>query len=788
MSVTNPPAAYQIDGAASTREAFYATACDPVQSIVVEACAGAGKTWMLVSRILRALLEGAEPSQILAITFTRKAAGEMRARLNDWLAEFATPNATHDERVQALVQRGLALARAEQLAPALGELYGRVLASGRTVQIKTFHAWFSQLMRMAPLDVLAQMGLQPGMKLMEDVEELRLELFRRFQRRVSAEPALRADYMALVARQGRHTFTRWLDTAWAKRVEVERAAAAGTLDDAIPSAAACYADCAGLGEPLALLRSAPFQQLAEETVATLGQASSKKSQDAAQALRAALEVIGQGDLAAGFEQAWSALHTQEGGLRKLPGEPPCVAQLGDALAAIALRVKQQEAHDDHRRMCALSRVLLAEFAALKRARAVLDMSDLENLAVKLLGDAAWSGWIQERLDARLKHLLIDEFQDTSPLQWHALQPWLAAYAGAGGGASGQTPLAVFIVGDPKQSIYRFRRAEPRVFAAAGDFIVQGLGGRRLSCDHTRRNAPQVLAAVNAVFEQAQQAGAYAGFRPHTTEVSQPGPGLMRLPRVAKPARAARGTGLADAADWRDSLTQPRSTEQERRSVQEAREVARAIAELLAVGHAQPGDIQVLARKRSVLALVSDELRTWHVPHVQADDLRLADEPEARDLIALLDALASPGHALSLAQALKSPVFGASDDDLLQLARQAGTAGGWWPALARLGAQDHTSPALQRAARLLATWAEAARNLPPHDLLDQVLHQGEVLARMLQASPPERREHARTVVHQLLAQTLALDGGRYTTPYGRSEERRVGKECRRLCRSRWSPYH
>ena len=135
--------------------------------------------------------------------------------------------------------------------------------------------------------------------------------------------------------------------------------------------------------------------------------------------------------------------------------------------------------------------------------------------------------------------MIDEFQDTSPLQWHALQPWLASYAGAGGGMSGRAPLSVFIVGDPKQSIYRFRRAEPRVFAAASAFIAEALGGRRLACDHTRRNAPAVLSALNAVFASAQADDAYAGFRPHTTEVAAPGDGVWALPREPRPPRAAR---------------------------------------------------------------------------------------------------------------------------------------------------------------------------------------------------------------------------------------------------------
>src|SRR5215468_3820149 len=110
-------AAYRADGRPVSHDAFYAIACDPRRSVVVEACAGAGKTWMLVSRILRALLEGARPQEILAITFTRKAAGEMRERLSQWLREFA--DCDDDGRVAALRQRGLEEAQARAMAPAL---------------------------------------------------------------------------------------------------------------------------------------------------------------------------------------------------------------------------------------------------------------------------------------------------------------------------------------------------------------------------------------------------------------------------------------------------------------------------------------------------------------------------------------------------------------------------------------------------------------------------------------------------------------------------------------------
>ena len=123
-------------------------------------------------------------------------------------------------------------------------------------------------------------------------------------------------------------------------------------------------------------------------------------------------------------------------------------------------------------------------------------------ALVMLADSVLAGWVQERLDARIKHLMIDEFQDTNPLQWQALSSWLSGYGGAVGAPS------VFLVGDPKQSIYRFRRAEPQVFRAAQAFVVRALGGDLLSCDHTRRNSLAVVGVVNAAMGQAREADGY----------------------------------------------------------------------------------------------------------------------------------------------------------------------------------------------------------------------------------------------------------------------------------------
>ncbi len=746
--------AYRLDGRSVSREAFYATACDPRRAVVVEACAGAGKTWMLVSRIVRALLDGAAPQDILAITFTRKAAGEMRTRLADWLQGFARLD--HDGAVEELMLRGVERRAAQLQAQALIGLHEQVLASGRAVEVRTFHAWFSQLLRAAPLDLLAELGLRPDMQLLEDLDDLRPELMRRFHADVLADAALLADYRALASQRGRTTLQKWLDAAWQRRVEIELADAVGTLATSVEPAAACFAECAGLAHPAALVRRPTLVDAAGALARQLASRGKLKSDEAAQGLVAALALP---DDRAAFDALRSALFTDSGTPRKQLGDLPAQAEVCAMLDRIGEAVAQQDAHDEHGRMVRLARALFAAYAALKQQRGLVDMADLERVALALLADHTLAGWVQQRLDARVRHLLIDEFQDTSPLQWHALQAWLSSYAGAGGG----TAPSLFIVGDPKQSIYRFRRAEPRVFAAAQRFVVEGLGGTVAACDHTRRNTPAVLAAVNHVFGELAAEGAIAGWRPHTTEVAAEGDGaLFTLPAVERDKTAARSRSVAAAERvWRDTLATPRHEPEEVLREAEAAVVAQAVHQWVRQDGFAPGEIYVLARKRASLRLAAEALRALHLPYVAPEDVALAELPEVQDLLAVLDVLASPGQALSLARALKSPLFGAGDDELLTLSIAARSAGGWWPALMR----DWTdSPALARARTLLARWSDVAAQLPPHDLLDRIVHEGDLMARLAAAVPPERLPSAIDAVQSLLACALELDGARYATPY------------------------
>jgi ATP-dependent helicase/nuclease subunit A len=749
------PLAFERNGRPIAREDFYAIACDPRRSVAVEACAGAGKTWMLVSRMLRALLLGTQPHEILAITFTRKAAGEMKQRLYEWLEAFAQADDAQLE--QALCDRGLAGAEARRLVEPLRALYGRVLLAGRPVQIRTFHGWFAALLRNAPLAVMEELGLPAQHELLEDDSEAVALVWRRFHGQVAADAQARQDFLDSVAAHGRSQTQKALLAALSRRIEFALADAAQVVDESVRPWPELFGEFGEEGEPQAVLaREGAVRACLLAAAQALGRASAPTFAAKGVQLEAAIA-------AADMEGASDALLTQKGEPRKFSEKLQsleAVREAQDLVQRLAAAVCQHQAWLHHRRMARLARVLLGCFAALKRERGWIDMNDVEQAARRLLDDPVLSGWVQERLDLQVRQLLIDEFQDTNPLQWQALGAWLAGYAGAGGQAPG-----VFLVGDPKQSIYRFRRAEPQVFQAAQHFIVTGLEGDLLSCDHTHRNAPAVLAAVNQVMAAAQEAGEFHGFRTHTTQSQVQGE-VACLPQVERPPKAVQ-EATGEEMHWRDSLSEPRELPEEKLAALECRQAAAWVAAQLRAGR-KPADLMVLARKRERLVAMEVELRALRIPAQQPEKALLGDAPEVQDIVALLDVLVSPAHDLSLARALKSPLFSLLDAQLVPLALAARAARAqqqprsWFELLCAPDAGFE--PALQAAAGLLLGWKKLAAERPPHDVLDAVFYQGRVLQRFAQAAPPALRAGTLANLRALLGAALQVDGGRYATPY------------------------
>ncbi|MFT5588074.1 MAG: ATP-dependent helicase/nuclease subunit A [Bradyrhizobium sp.] len=746
----NLPRAYTINDAEASTEAFIAAACDPRHSIVVEACAGSGKTWLLVARMLRLLLAGTAPSEMLAITFTRKAAQEMRDRLIQLLRELAL--APDDTVCTLLLERGIDPSELNPLMPVARGLYEKVLVSPQALSIDTFHSWFAKLIRLAPL----ASGVPHGYSLTAATGALTLDAYSRFMQVLNEEgqSGVRQALQTLYELVGDWNAKKLLDAFVGKRAEWWAAAQTGLPLDAL--AELCGDD--GVRDArLSLWSDATLVNRMQRMAWLLGQGA-KRNQERAVAIESALTAGASLD---GFQQLFLQFMDDKGKVRGndhrrgkllIANEVNLGSNSADMFetefGVIAAALMQLQRRSAETTVLALNAALftvgaayLEVYQAVKAEQRVFDFSDLEWQAYRLLGNEEHAAYLQSRLDSRYRHILLDEFQDTNPLQWSIVRAWLAAYG------DDSTAPSVFIVGDPKQSIYRFRRAEPRVFLAARAMLA-AQGAAILQTNQTRRNAPSIIALLNDSF------GPNPIFSAQTTLSDRPAV-IWRLPLVVQPASAVvKPDGLV----LRDPLVTPLEEEEDARRLDEGRAVAvairRARLELGAANGSLPrwSEVMLLVKKRAHLGAYETALREAGIPFASDKRGGLLESLEIADLIALLTFLITPGDNRALAHVLKSPIIGAADPDLIRLAQHDG--GSWWQ---RLLALDDVLP---DATRQLQHWLAIAPGLPVHDLLDRILHEGQLVARYAASVPALLRGQVIGNLEAFTALALNLDAGRY----------------------------
>jgi ATP-dependent helicase/nuclease subunit A len=779
---------YLVNDHVADHETFVARALDPAANCVVEACAGSGKTWLLVGRILRLLLAGVAPGRILAITFTRRAAQEMNKRLIDDLAALA--RGSDDEVIALLRPRGMSDGEARAAVPLARSLYELVACAQVPIVMDTFHGWFLRLVRAAPLHLSP--GYAPA--LLENVNELLDESWEEFCASLLREQhaGLRAAYEELTALAGDDGAETLLRHFVARRIDWWCFAQAGAdpIDRAIEPMRErmLLLGAAADAHPGVLVRSAPVRAHLRSMVRALDAVEKPGKThvgtvDALQLWLAdedAADASGLADNARSLRRLCTILLTKPGtplavlhpeSIAKKLGARPELAQLYEQAHA-AVQEGLDRARDALREWDALRLTrcglacgvhLLGIFQERKQAASALDFADLEWHAHRLLSDPDVASYMQTWLDARVRHLLVDEFQDTNPMQWQALQSWLHSYAGAG-----ERP-GVFLVGDPKQSIYRFRGAEPRIFDVARAQLQRDFGAFSLRTNVTWRNPPELVEVFNRVF-----VGGNLLFEAQSTRVAsgESGAEFLLLPLIpSQPDDDGDDRGAGVGGDVRDPLSTPRPESLRDRHYQEALRIADLLRDRLqhirvadkrvtrAVGGdgtrpADWSDVVILVRKRTHLAEMERAFRDRRVPHVSSRRGSLLVQLEIEDLCALLSFLCNPGDDLALARSLRSPLFACEESDLITLAR---TGRSWWSSLLAL---EMPGASLERARGLLAGFLPKVDILPVHDLLDHVLFACEARLRYAQAVPAASCAQAQANIDAFLELALDLDSGRF----------------------------
>jgi ATP-dependent helicase/nuclease subunit A len=700
---------------------------NPDVSAWVAANAGAGKTHVLAQRVINLLLENVEPEKILCITFTKAAAANMAKRVFDTLGEWTTlDDAALDK---AIAERSTAPPNARRRALARC-LFARALETPGGLKVQTIHAFCTQLLHQFPFEanVAARFTVLDETAQAHLLEQLTLGVL--LDGADAPDSALgRALATAMVA-SADQTFRDVVREAIGRRDAIARwIESAGTVDAAIAALAhalgiAPSETLESIEEQLFSGSAAPREWTALAAVLAQGNAT-----DAEQARRfGLLESLARSDRVETYLDIFCTATERaprksivtraikdSGLVERLRAEQDRVCALLGRRRAIACR-------DRTAALVTVAYEVLKRYRNEKARRGITDYDDLIDKTLDLLRNVD-AAWVHYKLDLGIDHLLIDEAQDTSSKQWEIVQRLVAEFT-AGGGAR-TAKRTIFAVGDEKQSIYSFQNAAPKEFAemrrhferahrnAERDFVFREF-------KHSFRSGGNVLAAVDIVFKDiaASVSSDTGGFPPHIALPEAP-PSMVEFWEPTEPDERREIEGW-DAPFDQVSERSPRA--------KLAQRIARTVRGLIDSGEpvggerraARAGDVLILVRQRGELfEAIIRALKNEHVEVAGADRLVLTEHIAVMDLMVLGDALLLPQDDLALATALRSPLFGFTEEDLFDIAWNRGRAS-LRTALARKAGEREIFAAAQA---LLDTLAQKARSDTPFAFYAAILGAG-----------------------------------------------------------------
>ena len=676
-------------------------ASDPRFNVALEASAGTGKTSVLVDRYVRLIEEGASPRHILAITFTRKATGEMKSRI-----------------IEELRRRG--------------QLWSAVRERLFDIHIATIDAFCLGLLKEFPLEA----GLNPDIELLDEVDTQRLtEIAVEESLAETASPDA-PDMGFLTSVFGEPALRRSLRDLLRSRL-VKEEALRRFVDRHVPRELDLRSSLRRMVKNLSDILGG---REGVERLLSSGPDPSPRSRALGFAFRRATDP----DLATPLDvqQVVSHFLTQEERLprKKLANffgtrdfaDRATYENHRDQVLALAPAVSEAYTRwfGDRdlygvRELWRLFRVASRRFQALKESRRGLDFTDVLLRAVTLLERREEFSQSRFRLESRYHHLLIDEFQDTNDGQWRLLralidswgegsglvQDAILAEQSAGRGKGVLQEPSIFVVGDRKQSIYGWRDARVEVMEKAARQVLRlrPRGGRRLTIRQSFRAKGDLLDFLNDVF----------------SGVPQIGPGLEWSFRY-------------DESDHfpvlvKEEGAQPISLVVEPVLPRAAAAVADEIVRLLAEENCRPKDVAILFRSRTHYRVYEEALAERGVPAYVYRGLGFFDSPEVKDIQSLVRFLSEPGSELRAAELLRSRFVALSDGGLARIAAGRGARGSEGPLakLLRGGSQSTNFPPTlseeDRAAALRATttvpnWLRRVDRLPPADLILQILEE------------------------------------------------------------------
>ena len=729
-------------------------AADPEQSVWVSANAGTGKTRVLTNRVLRLLINGAAVTDILAVTYTKAAAAEMRNRLYATLARWAVIAET--DLTQEINAMGINRPSQDQIKRSR-QLFAHVLDQPTGVRIETVHAFAQSVLRRFPLEA----GVQPYFDLATN-DQVRMM-------KTQAQAQILSSTDAVITQS---TLSLGRQVAEMQMIDLS-------------SAMASFPDV------LSMARSNP-SQLKARLFTALGCADAAQNPDAAKAKiiqdavqNAPIEVLrtliaachdgtqteqnitkGMADWLAlndeGKVEYWMAyaqsLLTKDGTARKYfpsakinKSRPNLQEEFLKETQRIQTVLEQCNAIDVAMLsfdLYIVSAAMVTFYQRRKSDAGLMDFDDLIMQTIHLLTQDGGASWVRYKLDRGLKYLLIDEAQDTSPSQWKILSSIAEEFFFDASEDQKKMPdRSLFSVGDFKQSIYSFQGARPELFQHQQGYFSAlsektGKTFAAVPLNTSFRTTAPILKLVDKV-------ASINGGLPGLGDVPQHP--VARLGdggfiEILDPVKDTPGQDTPDQnIEDQTAEVMPFTPVENITASDEEQRLAEQIAQTLkswigqrvlpAKGRVmRAGDIMILLKKRDRFGVLLDrELRLAGLPLAGADRVKLLDHIAVLDLVALGQVMLLPDDDLTLAAVLKSPLLGLDDDHLFDLAHNRGNAS-LMQQLAQFAA-EHEDPIYLEAHRKLTSWLGLAETLSPYDFYHDVLTTDQRLAFMQRLGAP-----------------------------------------------------
>ncbi|WP_075997713.1 double-strand break repair helicase AddA [Salaquimonas pukyongi] len=664
-------------------------ATDPAHSIWVSANAGSGKTYLLSRRVIRLLLEGSSPSELLCLTFTKAAAAEMSNRVFGILGEWSLMNQAELSREVANLlghsPTGKEMTRARKL-------FALSLDTPGGLRIQTIHAFCESLLHQFALEANV-----PGhFQLLDTPEQTafiaearqRVELAAIGQLPPAAHRpqsgALADGFQTMRAHASEEAIEQAVREVLSQAHEFRSWVEQG--GGSIKSAMAPLWETENLDRDMdrstlleGFLSETVYSKLQLEELAALARAkNSPRYDELADKLEIILSTTDPGVVFDVRRQIFlkdkdtprpSLVHASF--LNNEPVQAELLAKEGLLVKAQYHRLRTFDVLKASQALFTVLEAMLAEYDYLKHSRGRLDFDDLITKTCNLLSREGIGAWVRYKLDYGISHVLVDEAQDTSPLQWKIIEAVTQDFF-AGESSHSQT-RTLFVVGDEKQSIYSFQGADIREFDQQKRQFrrrVQSAGQKATPEDSlslSYRSVPEVLSAVDQVFslpENARGLGETATTRHVANRFSHSGDVIV-WDMMVKPKRN-------EPESWLDDPSEQTGDAELRLAGRIADTIDRWVmrGERLP-GHDRPircGDVLILVRKRDrfVRAMIR-KLKEKGLPTAGADRLKLTEHILTEDLLALGRFAINRIDDLSLAGVLKSPIFDFSEDELFQLA-------------------------------------------------------------------------------------------------------------------------